>query len=79
MSYPDALLILNLTKTPALIHPIHFNETCSHVMDPSLSSDANGDTASPSPSDYTEADSDRRGDSATAGSRGVCFFMYITC
>jgi len=41
----------------------------------SSSSDANGDTASPSSSDYTEADSDRKGDLAT-GPRGLCFSMY---
>jgi len=40
----------------------------------SSSSDANGDTASPSSSDYTEADSERKEDLAT-GPRGLCFFM----
>jgi len=46
--------------------------------DLSFSSDVNGDTASPSSSDYTEAVSYRKGDSATAGPRGLCFFMYNT-
>jgi len=46
--------------------------------DLSFSSDVNGDTASRSSSDYTEAVSDRKGDSATAGPRGLCFFMYNT-
>jgi len=41
--------------------------------------DANGDTASPSSSDYTETDSDRKGDLTTAGPRGLCFFMFNTC
>ena len=36
-----------------------------------FSSDANGDAASPSSSDYTEADSDRKGDLATEP-RGLC-------
>jgi len=44
-----------------------------HVIIPD---DANGDTASPSSSDYKEADSDRKGDLATAGPRGLCFSMY---
>ena len=42
-----------------------------------MSSDGNGDTASPSSSDYTEAHSDRKGDLAT-GPRGLCFFLYNT-
>ena len=46
--------------------------------DLSFSANANGDTASPSSSDHTEADSDRKGDLAT-GPRGLCFFVFNTC
>jgi len=46
-------------------------------ISPFYTSDADEDTASPS-LDYTEADSDRKGDLATAGPRGLCFFMYNT-
>ena len=38
-------------------------------------SDANGDPASPSSSDYTETDGDRKGD-YTTGPGGLCSFMY---
>jgi len=41
--------------------------------------ETNGDTASPCSSDYTKADSDRKGHLATAGPKGLCFFLFNTC
>ncbi|XP_020622635.1 uncharacterized protein LOC110060229 [Orbicella faveolata] len=56
----------------------HFADKKDKSDNDVLATNASGDKASLSSSDYTEADSDRKGELAT-GPRGLCFFMFNTC